>query len=220
MTGGRGEEWFRSSRWDDASRAEFEARLARARPSSRVQYRRIKALALLDAGDPASERAAADLIEQNLALPDLPQHERVLALVVLASRDRSRGRLSDAERRIREALDLGGPDGSGTTGEEEIALAEILLAKGGEQDLREAKRLLDRRASALPLLVSSRYRLAVAQTRTLLALGQAEDAAEWAATALRLAAAEHSGLPSHPGLGLIEAPGHELSWLRAVAGVQ
>jgi hypothetical protein len=217
---GRDEAWFRSPRWDDASRAEFEARLARARPANRIQYRRIKALALLDAGDGASELAASELLVANLAEPDLLQHERVVALVVLAGRDQAHGRLAEAEGRLRSALDLVGPDGSGTTGEEEIALAEVLLAKGGEADVHEAMRLLDRRASSPPPFVRSRYRLVVARARAHLALGEQREASAAAAEALRLAAVDESGMAYHPRVGLVAAPEHELAWLRALAGVQ
>ena len=48
---------------------------------------------------------------------------------------------------------------------EEIALAEILVEKGGDGNLEEARRLLDRRASETPLFVRSRYRLASACAR-------------------------------------------------------
>jgi hypothetical protein len=44
------EDWFRSPAWDQAARAEFELRLARARDHNRPQYLRIKGLALREAG--------------------------------------------------------------------------------------------------------------------------------------------------------------------------
>lgn len=211
--------WYRSADWDEASQAEFAARLSRARPFDRVQYRRIKALALLDTNDPARQQAGRAMLEENLAIPDLFSFERTVALTTLARHERSRGRLPRALRALRQALAVGGPDASGTTGEEEIELAEVLLAQGVDGDIAEAKALLDRRASDPPIFVRSRYRLAVAQTRVCLALGDPLAAAAWASQALELADTEHSGLRNHPELGLIDPPVAERTWLREVASV-
>lgn len=209
--------WYRSADWDEASQAEFAARLSRARPYDQVQYRRIKALALLDTDDSARQQAGRAMLEENLAIPDLFSFERTVALATLARHERSRGRLTDALRALRQALAVGGPDASGTTGEEEIELAEVLLAQGGEADIREAKSLLDRRGSDPPIFVRSRYRLAVGQTRVCLALGDPSAAAAWASQALELAETEHSGLRNHPELGLVDPPDAERTWLRDVA---
>jgi hypothetical protein len=209
--------WFRSADWDEASQAEFTARLARARPHNRYQYRRIKALALLEARDRVRQAAGRALLEENLALPDLPPHERTLALGTLARNDLVGGRLSSAMRSLRGALAIGGPDASGTTGEEEIELAEVLLTRGGAGDIREAKALLDRRASDLPVFVRSRYRLAVAQVQASLLQADVSAAADWASTALALAATQDSGLRHHRELGLVDADEAQLAWLREVA---
>jgi hypothetical protein len=147
--------WFRSADWDEASQAEFTAKLARARPHNRYQYRRVKALALLQTRNRAREAAGRALLEENLALANLPAHERTLALGTLARHDLVGGRLDSAMLYLRAALAIGGPDASGTTGEEEIELAEVLLANGGAEDAHEAKALLDRRASHLPLFVGA-----------------------------------------------------------------
>jgi hypothetical protein len=211
------DDWYRSADWDEASQAEFAERQRRARPYNQIQHRRIKALALLGTRDPVRQDAGRALLEENLAIPDLIDFERTVALTTLARHDRSRGRLAGALRFLRTALAAGGPDGNGTTGEEEIDLAEALLEQGAESDVREAKTLLDRRASDPPLFVRSRYRLAVAQARVCLALGDASAAATWASSALELAAVERSGLRNHPDLGLVDPPESERSWLRSVA---
>jgi hypothetical protein len=211
------DDWFRSGDWDEASRAEFATRLARARPQSRAQYRRIKALGLLESGDPVGHAAARAMFEENLADPDLPEFERTLALATLARHERSTGRLASAVRRLRDALAVGGADGNGTNGEEEIELAEMLLAQDSQSDTLEAKRLLDRRASDPPLFVRSRYRLAVAQARACARLGDDAGTREWASSALDLAALENSGLPHHLALGLADAKEEELAWLRGAA---
>ena len=210
------EEWFRSADWDDAARSEFESRLARARADNRVQYRRIKAVSLFGTADPRRAVAARELLEQNIAA-DSDDFEKVIALVLLAKQERAEGRLQDAQVRLRLALAIAGPDGGGTSGEEEIELAEILLEQGGPKRVAEAKALLDRRAQEMPFFVRSRYRLCVALVRTYLALGDEPSAVPWAGAALDLAAVENSGLASRPALGLVEADSEALSWLRSVA---
>jgi hypothetical protein len=217
MSGGEARDrWFRSPDWDEASRAEFAARMKRAHPGNRVQYRRIKALALLETRDPIRVAAGRAMLQENLRTPDLPSFERTLALASLARQDRADGRLTSAIELLRDALRTAGPDGSGTSGEEEIELAEMLLAMGGREELLEAKALLDRRATELPLFVRSRYRLAVAQTRVAQLLDDPTTASASAATALELAAVDHSGMRHHPDLGLVEAPAAELAWLQDV----
>lgn len=178
---------------------------------------RIKALALLESTDPVDRAAARAMFEENLADPDLPEFERTLALATLARHERSTGRLASAVRRLREALAVGGADGNGTNGEEEIELAEMLLARDTRTDLVEAKRLLDRRASEPPLFARSRYRLAVAQARACARLGDDAGTRQWASSALDLAALGDSGLPHHPDLGLVDAEEEELEGLREMA---
>jgi hypothetical protein len=56
-------DWFRSREWSPEAQADFEARLARARPYNRAQYMRIKGLALADAGE---KRGARQLWERVL----------------------------------------------------------------------------------------------------------------------------------------------------------
>lgn len=215
---GHRDDWFRSARWGGAAEEEFRTRLARARPHSRYQYRRIKAIALLGSGDETRGHVGEALLNENLALADLPGHERVLDLCLLAGHFQRSGRSREAEACLREALAIGGPDGSGTSGEEEIALAEILIERGGGEDLEEAGRLLNRRASKMPLFVRSRYRLAVACARLYVALHQGGEAANWARAALELAETSDSGLTYHPDLGLVSADEAEVQWLRKVGG--
>jgi hypothetical protein len=61
------DEWFRSPAWDDAARAAFEARLARARPGNRQQYLRIKGVSLRAAGELDGAR---ELLERAAKHPD------------------------------------------------------------------------------------------------------------------------------------------------------
>lgn len=213
----RADDWYRSADWDEAARAEFANRLARARADNRVQYRRVKALALLETGDPVREAAARALLEENLATPGLFDFERVVALHRLADTERSAGRLDEAERLLRQASSVGGPDGNGTSGEEETELAEILLERGGQERIAEAKALLDRRSEEMPLFARSRFRLCVAQVRVSLALGDRAIAQEWAVAGLQVAGEKHSGLTYHPSLGLVDSDVSTMAWLEAVA---
>jgi len=214
----RADDWYRSADWDDAAQGEFARRLARARAGNRVQYRRIKAIALIRSGDPARQAAGAGLLEEHLADATVYAYERTLAHVLLADLARSRGDLAAAEAHVREALRISGPDGSGTSGEEEILLAEILLERGGRERVEEAQALLDRRADDRPsLFVRSRHRLYVAQTRASLALGDRKKATEWARAALDAASAQPSGLRYHPTLGLVPDDPELRRWLDGVA---
>jgi hypothetical protein len=210
--------WFRSPDWDDRAQAEFETRLARARPDNRVQYRRIKALALLGSGSPESEAAGYQMLAGVVDDPHAYHFEKVGALSFLGAYDQEQGRLDSAERNLRLALAaMRTKPGGGGTGEEEIGLAEILLAHGGRTRLDEALELLATRAQDPPRLLKSRFRLCLAAARVSLALGHSRQAGEWASAALSLADATHSGLANHPDLGLVETDPQTREWLASVA---
>lgn len=210
--------WFRTSDWDAAARAEFERRLARVKPHNRVQYRRIKALALLMSGDRAKEAAGYEMMVGIVGDPTAAQFEKVSALSALGAYAQDRGLLDDAERNLRSALEAMRTTPSGGTKLEEVRLAEVLLARGGEPQLVEALDVLERRAKDPPQLLRDRFRLCFAAVRVSLALGRAAQAAEWAASALQLASATHSGLANHPTLGLVPDDPKTRKWLASVAG--
>src|SRR4051812_37189935 len=137
----RDRDWFRGEEWDEKARAEFARRLGRARRTSRPQYRRIKAGALLKSDDPSRQAAGRSLLEENLVDPITLDFERVIALTLLARHDRLRGQTEAAEVRFRTALDISTE--SGRNGEEEIELAELLLEKATPDALAEAHDLLE-----------------------------------------------------------------------------
>src|SRR6187431_580142 len=124
-----------------AAQAEFEQKLARAQPSNRVQYRRIKALALLHGGDQGAKHAGYEMLAAVVRDGDAPNMEKVSALSEMARFDQERGRLEDAERNYRIALAAMRSNRSGGNGEEEIRLAEILIDRGDRSSLDEAQRL-------------------------------------------------------------------------------
>lgn len=209
--------WYRSADWDDRARAEFETRLARARPWNRIQFRSIKALALLDSRDRRKQAAGREMLQWVISEGGGSHAETVTAICLLGAHEQDVGMLVDAERHLRQALDRMSRDPSGGTQTEEVRLAEILLGRGGRATLEEARDLLEHRAKDPPLLLAAQFRMCVAGARVSLALDDDESAAEWAAAALRLSAATHSGLRNHPVLGLVETGTRTRRWLAEVA---
>jgi len=122
-------DWFRGSAWDPASREDFERRLARARPSNRSQYIRIKALALAAAGQPD---AARNLFERVIR-----EHKDSLdcraSVEHLADLARSQGDDANAEAAYRELL-TSWPNLNATSGMAEVSLAELLLKRGNRDE--------------------------------------------------------------------------------------
>jgi hypothetical protein len=211
------DDWFRSADWDDDAQAEFERRLARARPDGRVQYRRIKGIALLESTDRTARQAGRAMLQENASDPDAAGFERTLALSLLGSHEVGAGGGDVAEPMLRTAIERLKTDPSGGSGLEPTVLAEILLRRGDVASLREAKALLDANLDDPPLLVRHRHRMCVAGARVAVALGDRRDARLWAQEALRYAAATHSGLRNHPRLGLFTAEGRTKAWLERVA---
>lgn len=213
---GSADDWYRSPDWDDAARAEFEKRLARARPRNRVQYRRIKGSVLIESADAAARQAGRAMLEANASSPDAG-FERTWALTTLGQYEMGAGRSDAAEPYFRAAIKRLSVDRSGGSGLEPTLLAEILLGRGDKASLAEARTLLDANLDDRPLLVRDRYRMCVAGTRVAVALGNS-DAHVWASEALRYASTTHSGLRNHPKLGLFTAEGRTVAWLQRVAG--
>lgn len=77
-------DWFRSPDWDAAVESDFRLRLARARPHNQIQYRRIKAVALLQSGDRAKAAPGRLLLTEVIESPHAPDFEKVMALSMLA----------------------------------------------------------------------------------------------------------------------------------------
>ena len=209
--------WFRSADWDTRAQAEFETRVARAKAHYRVQYRRIKAIALLNSGNAVKAAAGREILLSIVNSGDVPQFERVSALSLLGAHLHDIGELDEAEGYLRRALEMTGANRSGTNGLEAVRLAEILLARGGTSDLAEAQTLLERHADDPPIFVASRFRMAFAATRVALARGQREEAIDWARAALTYAEAKHSGLANHPKLLLAKVDRATRKWLESVA---
>ncbi len=210
-------DWFRSPAWHEAAEQDFRLRLARARPHNRIQYRRIKAVALLETGDPAKVAAGRRLLIEVVDSPDAPDFEKVMAHSILGQQALRDGRLDEAEANLREALRISGQTGSGTSGLEEAWLAQVALARGEGDALREARALLEQRATDPPLFLSARFEICRTAARVALALKDNAAAASWAKAALALADADHSGLANHQTLGLVNLDPRTREWLNHLA---
>ena len=212
-------EWFRSPDWDPAAERDFRDRLARSRPHNRIQYRRIKADALLRTGDPAKQIAGRQLLIEVAESADAPDFEKVMALSMLGRAALRDGRLDEAEANLRHALRMSGKNGSGTSGLEEAWLAQVALARGNHDALRQTRALLEQRAADPPAILSARFEICLTAARVASALDDERAAASWAQSALDLADRDHSGLANHPGLGLVRLDRETREWLERLSGL-
>jgi tetratricopeptide (TPR) repeat protein len=211
------DDWARSSDWDASAQAEFTERLGKARRWNRVQYRRIKAIALIETGDEDRIAAAGDMLQQNVQDPDAASFERVIALSQLGRLAFRAGSLDEAEKAFRGALQLLAAQPSGGSDLEEVLLAEVLLERGDRGDRDEAMALVAACAAhASPFPVHA-FEVGRVGAKVALAVGQREIAAQYARSALEASGATESGLAHHPSLGLVELDAQMRAWLSAVA---
>jgi len=206
-------DWFRGSAWDPASREDFERRLARARPSNRSQYIRIKALALAAAGQPDAARNLFErVIREHKDSLDCRASVEHLA-------DLARGQGDDANAEAYRELLTSWPDLNATSGMAEVSLAELLLKRGNRDEAQEALRLLQsamQRRSALQLNANL-FRWHLALIRAAEAIGDGATVKKAAGTALRLAD-RGPQFPRHPDVGVVRAEPKTIQWLRERAG--
>ena len=201
-------DWFRSPGWTALDREDFETRLKRARPTSRPQYLRIKALSIEEETPEGAEelfrRVIADYAEH---WPELAfAHERLGDLRIRAGDDRT------AEDHYRLALATS-PTLSGTTGEVHLKLGELLLDRNGPTD--EVYAMLDA-ATRHMTLNKSVFRWHVLAAKAGRASGDRTTAAASAVIALELLDAPPQ-FSRHPNVGLAEADQHVISMLRELA---
>lgn len=202
--------WFRSPSWDAGARTEFERRLARARPDSRQQYLRVKAVALIDAGQPD---AAAALLRRIVDAGDSYRHEVAFACERLGDLAAAGGDRLGAEQFYRRVL-ADQPSLSGTTGGVEIALAEILEVERHEEILA----LLDAwMARPGPKFDNQLFRWHLTLIRVAEAMGDAETVRRAARTALEIAG-RGPRLSRHKDVGLVRTDAATRRRLRDLAG--
>lgn len=203
-------DWFRSGDWTDAARVDFEARLARARPSNRAQYLRIKALALIGAGnDPDAEALLQRVVRE---YPDewtqvAPSYEW-LGMV-----RRRAGDPRGAEKAFRAAIEAS-PTLSCTTGEVHIELGEVLLESDATRTDEVEQLLREGRPHAK--LNTSVFRWNVLRARVASARGDRAAATAAAKAALALIDAPPQ-FARHPTVGLARPPESLVEELEALA---
>jgi len=204
-------DWYRRPDWDDAAREEFERRLARARPFNRSQYLRIKALALLDAGE---DQGAQELLLRVLDNPD-ESPDVGLAVEFLGNLAVRQGNRELAKQYYRRGLAAPRYPG-GTTGGHEIALAEMLLDEGADGHA-EAIELLETWFARPNLKFNNqlcRWHLAVIKAAE--QTGDAETVRRSAAAALEVASREPQ-FSRHKDVGVVRADPVTLRRLRKLA---
>lgn len=206
------DEWFRSPRWDDAARADFEQRLSRARAHSRPQYLRIKALALREAGLPDDARTL--LLRVATFYPDTT--DAAFATELLGDLARQHGRMPEAESYYRSLLECW-PNLNGTSWMAEVSLAELLTDRGDESAWNEALLLLQNRLDRpTTMFDNDLFRWHVALARVAGKLGDTETQQHAAQRALNLAN-RGPQLARHPTVGLVNADELTLARLRQLA---
>jgi tetratricopeptide (TPR) repeat protein len=204
-------EWFRSHDWSTDAQQDFETRLGRARAHNRAQYLRIKALALIDAGNLDAATALLHRVVDDYGddwIQVTASHEH------LGDIYRSKGDLAGAETEYRRVLMLS-PNLSGTTGEVHLKLGEVLLA-AGTGDFAEIELLL---AAARPYVVfnTSAYRANLLDARVAAAVGDVPRRRASAAAALGLLNAPPQ-FGRHPTVGLVDASPSLLAEIADMAG--
>ncbi len=201
------DEWFRSSDWDAPARAEFETRLARARPYNRPQYLTIKALALEASGQDAD---AVTLLRRVLAeYPD--SLDAAYSDERLADHYLARGDAPAAERHYRRSMELR-PDLNATTGEVYIGLAEALSA---QQRYEEALQALDYLPATNLTLNHGMCRWNAALADAALGVGEFEVARDAASQALALLRAPDQ-FSRHGGVGRATLSQERQAHLRSI----
>ena len=204
------DDWFRSQEWDEAARADFETRLARARRHNRQQYLRMKGISLRAAGHLDGAR---ELLERAADCADGYFAQTVAAWETLADMAVVRGDREGAEQLYRRIL-AEQPSLSGTTGSVEISLAEILLDTGRPDALDEAFALLRSWMGRSGIKFDSQlFRWHLDVIRAAQAIGDRETVKTAASAALKLAD-RGPQLPRHPDLGLVHTDSATLQRLR------
>lgn len=207
------EDWFRSPDWSPEARADFEARLSRARPFNRAQYMRIKGLALAEAGE---KRGARQLWERVLeSTEELAIGQQASAFEHLGD-SYAADDPAAAERYFRRLM-TEHPTLNGTSHTVEISLAELLIDKGDRNSIEEALALLnsflERGTSHFPNVL---FRWHLALIRVAEATGDHETVQRAASTALDLAG-RGPVFSRHKTVGVVRSDAKTLKRLRKLA---
>ena len=189
---------------------DFEERLRRARPTSRAQYLRIKAVSLAHTGN---EIGAVELLERvTREYPDewvqvAPSYE------LLGELHRNAGDLVGAEQAFRACI-AASPTLNATTGEARIALGEVLLEHGITRADEVAQLLTESRDDGR--LNTSVFRWNLLSARLAAVLGDAETAKLAAEGALALIDAPPQ-FSRHLTVGVVTPPAELVAELERLA---
>lgn len=201
--------WAHEGSFDDEALAEFERRLARARPGNRAQYLRVKGATLLEVGQDEALPVAISLLsrvveEYDDALQVPWSHE------LLGEAYRRLGQLDRAEHHYRKCIETADVRRSGTSHVTELLIADVLLQRSRAD---EALRLLDDEELLDRLRWNSHiFRYCLARARAEKATGGEPE--PWAREALRLAQEDEPQLPHKPTVGRVHATDDEIAELR------
>ena len=101
------DDWYRGPEWDEPAQAVFAEKLARARPWSRPQYMKIKAIGLIENPDVAVQSDGADLLRQVIAMGN--EFEVAHCHELLGEHLAGTGQADDAVNHLRAAIATRGP---------------------------------------------------------------------------------------------------------------
>ena len=203
--------WMHDPGFDEAAMAEFELRLARARPRSRPGYLRVKGATLL-----GLEQAAATTVAVALLTKVVTEYDDVLEVPwsheLLGSAYRGLGDLEQAERHLRLCIETADERRNGTTGSTEVLLGEVLLDRGRIEEAGEALASQDPRQLVWK---SQAFRYAVAWARYEDRIGG--EPGPWARQALEVAADREPQLRRDPSIGAVKADRSTLREMKRLA---
>lgn len=205
--------WAHEETFDSQAMAEFERRLARARPGNRAQYLRVKGATLLKAGHDKALPVAISLLHRVVDdYDDLLQvswaHE------LLGEAYRRMGDLDRAEHHYRKCLETADERRNGTSDVTELFIAEVLLQQSRPDEALHL--LVDEKLQGRLRWNSHIYRYSLARAQAEQATGG--DPAPWSREALRLAQEDEPQLPHKPTVGRVHATKDEFAELRRLAG--
>ena len=205
-------DWWSSPDWDAE---DFEARLKRARQSSRAQYLRLKGLALVSTEDEEFRAVGKELLLRVVRDYQEDRLQSPMAHFDLAQAYETEG--ADDLAATHYELTVRGEDelGSLVTGAD-LRLAELIIRCGWSASYDEADRLLAHAEGRRLTLRSESWRFCVARARLAAALGR-EDAASYATRALELLAEVGPQFSRHPTVGLIETDEATVEEMRRLA---